>query len=126
MSDNSLVTIYVVNHNYGRFLEECLTSVFSQTYKNIEILLIDDGSTDKESEFLLDKFERDPRIFLIRQENCGLTFSNNVALKNSTGKYIMRLDADDYLEKNCVEELVKVLDNNPDYVLVFPDYYEIS
>lgn len=126
MSELSLVTIYIVNYNYGRFLEECLKSVFSQTYKRIEILLIDDGSEDEESQLLLNKYEDDPRIFLIRQENHGLTFSNNVALKNSTGKYIMRLDADDYLEKNCVEELVNVLDNNSGYGLVFPDYYEIS
>ena len=126
MTELSLVTIYIVNYNYGRFLEECLQSVFSQTYKRIEILLIDDGSEDKESQVLLNKYEDDPRIFLIRQENHGLTFSNNVALKNATGKYIMRLDADDYLEKNCVKELVNVLDNNSDYGLVFPDYYEIS
>ena len=86
MTELSLVTIYIVNYNYGRFLEECLQSVFSQTYKRIEILLIDDGSEDKESQVLLNKYEDDPRIFLIRQENHGLTFSNNVALKNATGK----------------------------------------
>ena len=126
MIKSSLVTVYVVNYNYGRYLEECLKSVFLQTYKNIEILLIDDGSTDQESKLILDKYEDDSRIFLIRQDNKGLTFSNNVALKNSTGKYIMRLDADDYLVDNCVEKLVKVLDNNSDYDLVFPDYYEIS
>ena len=122
----SLVTIYRVNHNYGRFLEKCIETVFAQTYKNIEILLIDDGSVDDESKILLKKYENYSNIFLIRQENRGLTYSNNVALKNSTGKYIMRLDADDYLHENCVEELAKVLDNNSDIALVFPDYFEIS
>ena len=122
----SLVTIYIVNHNYGRFLEKCIETVFAQTYKNIEILLIDDGSVDDESKILLKKYENYSNIFLIRQENRGLTYSNNVALKNSTGKYIMRLDADDYLHENCVEELAKVLDNNSDIALVFPDYFEIS
>ncbi len=122
----SLVTIYIVNHNYGRFLKKCIDSVFAQTYKNIEILLIDDGSVDDESKKLLKKYENYSNIFLIRQENRGLTYSNNVALKNSTGKYIMRLDADDYLHENCVEELTKVLDKNSDIALVFPDYFEIS
>ena len=122
----SLVTIYIVNHNYGRFLEKCIESVFAQTYKNIEILLIDDGSVDDESKVLLRKYEKYSNIFLIRQENRGLTYSNNVALKNSTGKYIMRLDADDYIHENCVEELAKVLDKNSDLALVFPDYFEIS
>lgn len=121
-----LVTIYVVNHNYGRYLEQCIKSVFKQTYKNIEVLLIDDGSRDFESKELLIKYENNPKIFLIRQENHGLTYSNNVALRNSTGKYIMRLDADDYLDENCVQELVDVLDENADLALVFPDFYEIS
>ena len=126
MLNHTLVTIYIVNHNYGRFLEECINSVIKQTYSNIEILLIDDGSTDKESESILKRYEDDPDIFVIRQENLGLTSSNNVALKNSTGTYIMRLDADDYLDEECVKELVKVLDHNHDSALVFPDYYEIS
>ena len=122
----TLVTIYIVNHNYGRYLEESIKSVIKQTYSNIEILLIDDGSNDKESDSILKKYEDDKDIFVIRQENLGLTHSNNVALKNATGSYIMRLDADDYLEENCVEELAKVLDENQDYALVFPDYYEVT
>ena len=126
MESLSLVTVYIVNHNYGRFLKESIQSVLNQTYPRIEILLIDDGSKDKESLELLKIYEDDSRFFLIRQENHGLTYSNNVALKNSTGKYIMRLDADDYLHKNCVEELVKVLDKNSELALVFPDYYEVS
>ena len=109
MLNHTLVTIYIVNHNYGRFLEECINSVKKQNYSNIEILLIDDGSTDKESESLLKRYEEDPDIFVIRQENLGLTSSNNVALKNSTGTYIMRLDADDYLDPNALMILYKKL-----------------
>ncbi len=126
MTSSSLVTIYIVNHNYGRYLEECISSVFNQTYKFIEIILIDDGSSDVESKVLMEKYESDPRIFTIRQKNLGLTASNNTAINNSTGEYIMRLDADDYLQNNCVSELVEVLDSNKDLALVFPDYFEIS
>ena len=80
MESLNLVTVYIVNHNYGRFLKESIQSVLNQTYPRIEILLIDDGSQDKESLELLKIYEDDSR-FLIRQENHGLTYSNNVALK---------------------------------------------
>ena len=125
MNKNSLVSVYIVNHNYGRFLEECIESVLAQTYNNLEILLIDDGSTDKETEKILSKY-KNTSVLIIRQENKGLLFSNNLAIRKSTGKYIMRLDADDYLEKNCIEELVKLIEMDDNLALVFPDYYEVS
>ena len=64
MIESSLVTVYVVNYNYGRYLEECLKSVFLQTYKNIEILLIDDGSTDEESKLTYTPLESYVKLFI--------------------------------------------------------------
>ena len=121
MSKSVKYSIVVAVYNRPEEMEELLHSLNNQSFKNFELIIVDDGSKDKESLELLKIYEDDTRIFLIRQENHGLTYSNNVALKNSTGKYIMRLDADDYLHKNCVEELVKVLDKNSELALVFPD-----
>ncbi len=125
MVKNPLITVYVVNHNYGCFLEEAMESVLNQSFQNFEILLIDDGSTDN-SERLLKKYEIKDSVNVIRQKNKGLNITNNIALRISSGKYIMRLDADDYLEKNALSTLVGELEKNPEYALIFPDYYEVT
>ena len=120
-----VVTVYIVNHNYGRFLEESINSVLKQSFKDFELIIVDDGSTDNSDE-VLKKYEFQNRIKVVRQKNKGLNITNNIALKISSGKYIIRLDADDFFADNALSILVKELESNSDYALVFPDYYEIS
>ena len=120
-----LVTVYVVNHNYGRFLRKAMDSLLSQTYDNIEILLIDDGSTDGSGR-LVESYDKYENVFPVLQSNKGLVITNNIALRLARGEYIMRLDADDYLDPNAISVLAAKLDRNPDVGLVFPDYYEVD
>lgn len=120
-----LVTVYVVNHNYGDYLPLALESVFAQTFTDYEVLLIDDGSTDG-SQKIVEQYVEHERVFPIIQQNKGLTVTNNIALRLARGKYIMRLDADDYLDPNALMVLATALENNPKVGLVFPDFYEVD
>ena len=120
-----LVSIYVLNYNYGRFLMQCLDSIFDQTYPNIELIYIDDGSND-DSKSIIETYRNRKNIKIVMQQNKGLTVSNNLALKLSRGKYIMRLDADDYLTKDALKNLASVLDRKTNVGMVFGDYYLID
>ena len=120
-----LVTVYLVNHNYGRFLERSIQSVLDQEFQDYELIIVDDGSTDH-SHAILDKYELMKNINVVRQQNKGLTVTNNIALKMSSGKYIMRLDADDYLHPKALGTLAGRLEEDPALALVFPDYYEVD
>jgi len=125
VSTEPRVTIYITNYNYGRFLRQAIESVLSQTWSDIELLIIDDGSTD-ESHELLREYEDREHIYVVFQRNKGLNATNNVAIKLATGKYIMRLDADDYLAPEAVETMARVLEAHEDVALVFPDYYHVD
>jgi len=120
-----IVSIYLVNHNYGRYIEQAIQSVLAQTYKEYELLIIDDGSTDNSRE-IIDKYSNYKNIKVIYQQNKGLTVTNNIALRASSGKFIMRLDADDWLDKNALKILVNVLEYQENVGLVFPDYYKVD
>ncbi|WP_218599355.1 glycosyltransferase family 2 protein [Polaribacter sp. NJDZ03] len=121
--NSSLVTVYITNYNYQDYLEEAFTSLVNQTYNSIEIIIIDDGSTDNSINIIKRLSEKHENIQTIFQKNKGLNKTNNVAIKKARGKYIMRLDADDILEPKAIEKMVKVLDENDNIGLVFPDYY---
>lgn len=120
-----LVTVYLVNHNYGKYIESAITSVLSQTINNYELIIIDDGSSDNSKE-IIEKFMQHEKVYVIYQKNKGLNVTNNIAIRASKGKYIMRLDADDYLDENAISVMSGVLDRNPDVSMVFPDYYLMS
>jgi glycosyltransferase involved in cell wall biosynthesis len=118
------ISIYITSYNYGRYLEKCINSILSQTMKNYEIIIIDDGSKDNSKEII----ERYRQYFseVIYQKNLGLIKSSNIAINKAQGKYIVRLDADDYLSPNALEILSNEIRNNSDVVLVFPNYYLID
>jgi glycosyltransferase involved in cell wall biosynthesis len=122
---NSLITVYITNYNYAKFIETAINSVLSQQHVNFELFIIDDGSTD-DSKSIIEKYRNDERVSIIFQQNKGLNVTNNIALRLSNGKYIMRLDADDYLEPDALKKLSDQLDAKPDLGLVFPDYYIVD
>lgn len=119
------ITVYVTNHNYGRFIERALESVFAQTVSDWELLIIDDGSTDGSQE-IIDRYASRPNVVVVYQQNKGLNVTNNIALRMAHGKYVMRLDADDYLDPHALEILSAALDRNDALGLVFPDYYLVD
>jgi len=120
-----LVTIYLVNHNYSQYLLESINSVLDQDFKDYELLIIDDGSTDN-SISIINKISDLKNVNIIQQNNKGLNTTNNIALKLSRGKYIMRLDADDYLSSDAVGTMVNILEKDPRLAMIFPDYFEID
>jgi CMP-N-acetylneuraminic acid synthetase len=120
-----LVSIYIPNFNYSAYIESAIQSVLSQTFSDLELLIIDDGSTDG-SRTIISRYELEARVRIIYQDNLGLNRTNNVALRAVRGKYIMRLDADDILDRNAVLVMVNELERNSNVGLVFPDYYYID
>lgn len=119
------ITVYMPAYNYGQYIEKAIESIFSQTITDWELIVIDDGSTDNTID-VLSKYKDHPKVRIIEQENKGLNVTNNIALRLSNGKYIMRLDADDYLDENALLILSNSLDTKPNIGLVYPDYYEVN
>ena len=115
---NPLITIYITNHNYEKYLNKSINSVLKQTYSNYELIIIDDGSTDK-SKNILEKYKNLKNIKIIFQKNKGLLVSNNIALKLSNGDYITRLDADDWLDENFLQVMVNELKKDPKIGMIF-------
>ncbi len=124
MQNKPLVSIYIVNHNYGKYIQKAINSVFDQTYKNIQLLIIDNGSKDTSRKIL--KKINPQQASVIFQKNKGLIAANNLAIKLAKGKYIMRLDADDWLDKNAVNLMVKEFFKNVKLGLVFSNFYEVN
>lgn len=120
-----LVTVYVTNFNYGRYLRTALESVYQQSFKDFELIIIDDGSTD-DSRAIIAEYAGRPQTRIILQDNKGLNATNNIAVKAARGKYIMRLDADDFLNENALLVMATMLENDPELALVFPDYFYID
>ncbi|MFC2043814.1 glycosyltransferase [Chloroflexota bacterium] len=121
----SKITVYIPIYNYGAYLKEAVDSVLRQTYDDWELIIIDDGSTDDTPE-VLTQFKGNPKIRIYHQENQGLTKTNNKAIELARGRYIMRLDADDYLDDNALLVLTNVLDRKAAVSLVYSDYFVIS
>lgn len=119
------VTVYIPTHNHESYVEKAVESVLIQTFHDWELIIIDDGSTDTTRQ-IVSKYEHHPKITIIFQENQGLTITNNIALRASRGDYIMRLDGDDFLDKNILLVLSNVLDSHQDVGLVYPDWYEVN
>ena len=102
-----LVSIIVPIYNTEEYIDKCVESIINQTYKEIEIILIDDGSTDN-SPILCDKWEeKDKRIHVIHLKNGGVSRARNIGLKNANGKYISFIDSDDYVESNFIEVMIE-------------------
>ncbi len=96
------VSIIVPIYNSEKYLKKCIDSLINQTHENIEILLINDGSSDN-SEKLIKKY-KDKRIKYISKENEGIGKTRNLGIKESKGKYVMFIDSDDYISEDCVEK----------------------
>ena len=119
------VTVYITNHNYGKYIKQAIESVLKQDFNSYELLIIDDGSTDDSKE-IIEQYRSRPKVKIIYQKKKGLNTSNNIAIRAAKGEFIMRLDADDYLDSNALLIMSNHLDKNPDTAMVFPDYYAID
>jgi glycosyltransferase involved in cell wall biosynthesis len=115
---SELVSIIVPIYNGERYLRECIDSIIMQTYHNIEIILVNDGSTDN-SKYICEEYKRkDRRILLINQENKGVSEARNNGIIMSKGLYIEFVDCDDWLELNAVERLYNAISSTKSDLVV--------
>ena len=100
MNNDPLISIIIPCFNAEKTLEKCLESVVQQSYANLEIIIIDDGSTD-ETSLIYNKFQsNDERILVLKQQNSGVSKARNTGVKAATGDYICFVDSDDWAELN--------------------------
>ncbi|AZZ60445.1 glycosyltransferase [Oenococcus sp. UCMA 16435] len=116
---NPKVSIIVPCYNVEDYLESSLNSIFLQTYQNIEIIAINDGSTDSTLDILKHFKKNEQNIEIINQNNHGLSASRNIGLDNSHGKYVYFFDSDDFLERDAIEKLVSFSENSRSDIITF-------
>ena len=110
-----LITVIVPIYNVEKYLNRCIQSVVDQTYHNLDIVLIDDGSTDKSPEICDLWAQKDERIRVVHQENCGVSKARNAGLHMAKGAYIMQLDSDDFIHIETIARLyTRLKDNDAD------------
>lgn len=106
------VSVIIPVYNGEKYLRQCLDSICAQTYSDIEIIIVDDGSTDTTPDILKDFREKDPRIRVFSQENKYAGVARNMGMSHATGEYLLFIDADDYIEPEAIEALYKKASEN--------------
>lgn len=115
---NDLISIIIPVYNAGKYLQECIEKTINQTYKNIEIFLINDGSTDNSGEICSRYENKDKRIKSIHTQNQGVSSARNLAIQKSGGEFIFFLDADDFIEDDAINTLMKrYRESNADFII---------
>ena len=118
------VSVYIPCHHYGRFLDGAIRSVFDQTYRDWELIVIDDGSTDETQGVAQDWAVRHPdRVRVLRNPaSRGLQACANMAIEAAIGDYVIRLDPDDFFDESALLVLATYLEEHPEVGLVYPNY----
>lgn len=109
MEINEKVSVIIPVYNVEKFLSKCVDSILAQTYSDFEVILVNDGSKDKSLEICREYEKKDNRIVVVDKENEGAGFARNAGLDVATGKYIMFIDSDDWIEGNMLEYLVELI-----------------
>lgn len=128
--NSELISVIVPVYNVEKYLYRCLDSLINQSYLNLEILLVNDGSTDCSGDICEEYAQKDSRITVVHKKNAGLGMARNSGLDISTGKYVIFVDSDDYLVTNMIENLYKKLkETNSDtciggYQRVYSDHVD--
>ena len=103
MNNTDLISVIIPVYNVEQYLNRCVDSVINQTYKNLEIILIDDGSTDNSGKICDEYSQKDKRVKVIHQKNMGVSNSRNKGINIAKGKYITFVDSDDVLNCQYIE-----------------------
>ena len=115
---DSLISIIIPVYNVEKYLRRCIDSVLGQTYDKLEIILVDDGSTDNSGRICDEYREKDQRIIVIHKENGGLSEARNFGIEKRSGEYISFVDSDDWIEGDYVELLYRsIIENNADMAI---------
>ena len=107
-----LITVIVPVYNVEKFINRCITSIINQSYKNLEIILVDDGSTDNCGKICDDYAKKDNRIKVIHKENGGISDARNTGVSVAKGKYVTFIDSDDYVKYDYIEFLYNLIIKN--------------
>lgn len=114
---DSLISVIVPIYNVEKYFDRCVDSIINQTYKNLEIILVDDGSPDNCPQMCDDYAKIDNRIKVVHKENGGLSDARNAGMKVATGEYVSFIDSDDYISLDFYETLLEtIVDNDSDIV----------
>ena len=116
MDVHKLISVIVPVYNVEEYLEECLESIKHQTYTDIEVILVNDGSTDNSKEICEKYCRQDNRFKLINQENQGLSEARNVGIRESIGEYIYFVDSDDMIKTDILQTLLSFMKDDVDIV----------
>ena len=103
--DNKLISIIIPVYNAETYIEKCIQSIRKQSYTELEIVIVNDGSTDKSREICEDFRKQDTRIRIINKENEGAAAAKNTGLDEANGDFLMFVDSDDYIENDMIEEM---------------------
>ena len=106
-SDDIKISVVIPVYNAAPYLQRCLDSIYSQSYKNLEIICINDGSTDKSLEILSTYAKKEKRLVVISQENKGASAARNAGIERATGDFISFIDADDYILPGLYEKFME-------------------
>ena len=134
LNETLKISIIIPVYNVEKYLHQCLNSVINQTYKNLEIICINDGSKDNSSIILNEYLQKDNRIVIVNQKNSGVSSARNKGIRLSTGDFISFIDSDDYLDLNVYEKCVqRIIRDNSDIIIFekkkrkkFFDYLSIN
>lgn len=124
MKSNYLISIVVPAYNVSDYLKRCLDTLVAQTYKNYEVIIVDDGSTDETGEIADQYAKKYSQITCIHKENAGLGKARNTGIKLAKGDYITFVDSDDFVETNFLEKSIKYI-QKLDCDTVITSYYRI-
>lgn len=110
------VSIIVAVYNVEKYLDKCLKSIIGQNYKNVEIIVVNDGATDG-SYKIIQKYQENPNVIIVNKPNGGLSDARNAGLKIASGEYILFVDGDDWLDKECLNKCSKYMESNIDIIM---------
>lgn len=122
--ENELISVIVPIYNMEKYLNKCVDSILNQTYSNMEILLIDDGSTDLSPKICDEYMKTDSRIKVFHKKNGGLSDAKNFGIKKASGKYVAFVDSDDWIENNMYENMYYKLKDTKSNIVVCGRYIE--
>jgi chondroitin synthase len=120
------VSIYIPAYNAANTIEQAIDSALAQTYRDFEIVVCNDGSTDRTRAILNQRYGQHPKIKILHQENAGIGAASNAAISAAAGMYILHLDADDVLEPTAIEVLLPELEARPDHGCVYGSYFRFE
>lgn len=116
-----MITVIIPVFNSEKYIEKCVNSVLNQSYTNLEVILINDGSIDQSLSLIQKMAKRDSRIKIINKKNGGVSSARNVGILNAKGEYIIFIDSDDYIGKNFISEYIRLLKFRPN-ALVYQSF----